>query len=139
MSDDEIMTGKLPSNELTASQRQKIGKVIDEAKIEAAKTWKDHKVEYIEAFKNANPGVTIDESRAEEWNKNLTVLTMAKREVFYQKLYNKDQSDSELQMLQNILGAKTFTPSDRAMDITGEVASMIAMEALAIGAGMITA
>ena len=63
---------------------------------------------------------------------------MAKREIFYQKLYNTDQTDPDLKLLQDILGAGTFKMSDRAWDITGEVASMIAMEAVAIAAGTIT-
>ena len=69
----------------------------------------------------------------------MTVISMAKNEIFYQLMYNKDQSNPELKLLQDILGASSFDMSDRALDITWEVASMLAIEALAIAAWVLTA
>lgn len=133
--DTAIMNRELSGAGLNAEQRKKVEKVIDEANIEAAKNWK----EYIASFQKQNPGVTVDEAKAEEWNRKLTILSMAKREIFYQKLYNADQTDPELKMLQNIMGATTFTMSDRSLLLTGEVATMLAIEAIAIAAGTVTA
>jgi len=48
----------------------------------------------------------------------MTVISMAKNEIFYQLMYNKDQSNPELKLLQDILGASSFDMSDRALDIT---------------------
>ncbi|EKD29402.1 MAG: hypothetical protein ACD_78C00422G0005 [uncultured bacterium (gcode 4)] len=137
--DNKIMNGDLSWINLDIKKEQKVMKIIDEAKILAAKNWAKHKTEYIAAFQKQNPWIPVNEKNTEEWNRKLTILVMTKKEVFYQKLYNMDQSNPELKVLQDILGAGTFDMSDRAVDITWEVASMIVIEAIAIGAGMVTA
>lgn len=64
---------------------------------------------------------------------------VAKREIVYQTLYNKVQTSDELKLLQDILGAGTWKMSDKSWDISKEVGGMIAMEAIAIAAGVVTA
>lgn len=115
--------------------REAIGK----ARAEATKNWNKNNKEYIEAYKQQNPGIVIDPERARLENEKLTVLYFAKQEIAYQTLYNKPQQSPELKMLQDVLGAGTLKMSDRVADITGEAFKMLAFEAIALAAGVVTA
>lgn len=56
----------------------------------------------------------------------------------YQKLYNEKGLPEDKALLQDILGAGFLDMSDKAWDVSQEVAGMIAMEAIAIAAGAVT-
>jgi hypothetical protein len=75
----------------------------------------------------------------------MSISAVAKKEIMYQYL-SKDagllggkSTDPELKTLEGILGVGTLRMSDRSMDITGEVASFLAIEAAAVVLGMATA
>jgi hypothetical protein len=137
--DEEILNnGDLSAAGLSVSWRQSVEKVIRRAYLEAAGNWNKNYKEYLAQFQAQNPGVTVNEDSARKNNEQLTVLALAKREIMYQKLYNKDLQ-WELLLAQSIMGATTLGMSDKSWDVSKEIGWMIAMEAFAIAAGVVTA
>jgi len=137
--DEEILrNGDLSAAGLSVSWRQSVEKVIRRAYLEAAGNWNKNYKEYLAQFQAQNPGVRVNEDSARKNNEQLTVLALAKREIMYQKLYNKDLQ-WELLLAQSIMGATTLGMSDKSWDVSKEIGWMIAMEAFAIAAGVVTA
>ncbi len=137
--DDMIVkNGDLSSTKLDIKQITKVREAIDKARSEANSNWMKNKVQYLDIFKQQNPGKTIDIEAARVANEKLTILMSAKREIVYQNLYNQKDLSPELSLLQNILWAGSTKMSDRSWEISKEVAAMIGMEAVAIGAGVLT-
>lgn len=133
-----VKNGDLSSTKLDAKQITKVREAIDKARSEANSNWMKNKDAYLKLFQAQNPGTTVDIEAARVANEKLTILMSAKREIVYQNLYNKKDLSPELALLQNILGAGSTKMSDRSWEISKEVAGMIGMEAVAIGAGMLT-
>ena len=137
--DDVIVkNGDLSSTKLDAKQITKVREAIDKARSEANSNWMKNKDAYLKLFQAQNPGTTVDIEAARVANEKLTIVMSAKREIVYQNLYNKKDLSPELALLQNILGAGSTKMSDKSWEISKEVAGMIGMEAVAIGAGMLT-
>ena len=138
--DDVIVkNGNLSSTMLDAKQITKVRETINKARSEANSNWIKNKENYLQVWKSQNPGKSVDEELARVANEKLTIIMSAKREIVYQNLYNKKNLPQELALLQNILGADSMKMSDRSWEISQDVAGMIAIEAIAIGAGVVTA
>ena len=137
--DEAILNGDLSSTWLTWDELKKVNKVRDTARGDANTNWMKNKDTYIKSFQAQNPWKTVDTEAARIWNEKLTIVAMTKREIVYQKLYGKTGLSPELSMAQDIMWATRFGVSDKASEISSEIAQMIAIEAIAIAAGAVTA
>lgn len=133
-----MKNGNLSSTKLDAKQITKVRETIDKARSEANSNWIKNKENYLQVWKSQNPGKSVDEELARVANEKLMIIMSAKREIVYQNLYNKKNLPQELALLQDILGADSMKMSDRSWEVSTQVAGMIGMEAIAIGAGMLT-
>lgn len=127
---------------------EKLFKTLRSASAQADEDWQKNSQSYVKQFK-AQSGFTgnIDAmqlAKARESFRAMSIGTIGKKEVMYRYL-SKDagimggnSKDTEMQTLEKILGVGTLRMSDRAWDITGEVASFMAVEAIAIAAGVFT-
>lgn len=110
------------------------------AKLQAAKDWAEKQPEWTAEFKKQYPTVTITQDillKAEREHEKMIVSTIGKKEIMFQYIDRYDISrDAEMKTLESILGVG-WRISDRSLDITGEVAKFIAVEAIAVAAGII--
>jgi hypothetical protein len=128
---------------------EKVLAAIAKASAQASEDWEKNSKKHVEKFK-AQSGYTGDISteqlaKIRETYRSMSISAVAKKEIMYQYL-SKDagllggkSTDPELKTLEGILGVGTLRMSDRSMDITGEVASFLAIEAAAVVLGMATA
>jgi hypothetical protein len=138
--DEEILKiWDLSAAGLSLGARQKVEDAIRKARVDAASNWNKNHKEYLDQYKKQNPGTHVDEETARVWNEKLLILSMAKREIMYQKLYNNTDLTKEQTLMQDIMGAGSMKMSDRSWEVSQEVAGFIAMEAIAIAAWVVTA
>lgn len=124
-------------------------KAIKKASAQASEDWEKNSTVYVERFKQQT-GFTgnidaVQLAKARDAFRASSIASVGKKEIMFQYL-SKDagltggkSTDAELKTLEGILGVGTLRMSDRAWDITGEAAQFLAIEAIAIGVGVVTA
>jgi hypothetical protein len=140
---------KILYEKIGADGLAKVMNAVKKASADSSEDWEKNSKIYVEQFKKQTGfSGNIDDvqlAKARDAYRASSIASIAKKEIMYQYL-SKDaglmggkSQDIELKTLEGILGVGKLRMSDRALDITGEAAQFLAIEALAIGVGVFTA
>lgn len=140
---------KILYEKIGADGLAKVMEAVKKASADSSEDWEKNSKIYVDRFKTRTGykgNINAEQlARARDEYRASSIASIAKKEIMYQYLA-KDagltggkSKDTELKTLEGILGVGTLRMSDRAWDITGEAAQFLAIEALAIGVGVVTA